>query len=461
LSHPSGPGGDSIQHRRRRHRSVGDTSAFLQPGVRPREVIAWSSLDFANSGYTTVVLTAVFNVYFVSTVASGNTATLLWTVVLALSYFLVMLSAPLLGAYADLRARKRVMLLWCTLACTAATLALATVGPGMVVWAAILLVISNLAYATHQDLTAAFLPELARQDSLGRLSGYGWAWGYCGGLVALALALLWVRHADSQALGTQSAVGGTMLITGAMFALIGLPSLWVLRERAKPLDTMHRAGLRHWVSASWGRLAQTWLVSRHQIDLRRFLLCVLVYQAGVQTVITLAAVYAREVMGFNLAQTISLVLVVNITAAAGAWAFGHFQDRLGHLRSLVLTLLVWLGMVGVAWQATSEAMFWLAANLAGLAMGASQSGGRAAIAYLALPGRQAETFGLWGVSVNASAIVGPLAYGLITWISGNDHRLAMLATGTFFLIGLMLLLRVDFTRGRQLVMRADRPEESA
>ena len=461
MSHSSGRDGDSIPHHRKGHRPGAGKPSLLQPGVRPREVLAWSSLDFANSGYTTVVLTAVFNVYFVSTVASGDTATLLWTLVLALSYFLVMLSAPLLGAYADLRARKRLMLLWCTLACTAATVALATVGPGMVAWAAILLVISNLAYATHQDLTAAFLPELARQESLGRLSGYGWAWGYCGGLVALALALLWVRHADAQGLDTQIVVGGTMLITGAMFALVGLPSLWVLRERAKPLDAMRRAGFGHWVSASWGRLAETWSGSRHQTDLRRFLSCVLVYQAGVQTVITLAAVYAREVMGFNLAQTISLVLVVNITAAAGAWAFGHFQDRLGHQRSLVLTLIVWLAMVGVAWQATSEAMFWLAANLAGLAMGASQSGGRAAIAYLALPGRQAETFGLWGVAVNASAIVGTLAYGLMTWISGNDHRVAMLATGVFFLLGLMLLLRVDFARGRELVMRADRPEETS
>jgi UMF1 family MFS transporter len=430
------------------------TSALLQPGIRPREALAWSSLDFANSGYTTVVLTAVFNVYFVSTVAPGETATLTWTLVLAISYLLVMLTAPLFGAYADLRARKRVMLLWCTLTCIAATAGLATVGPGMIVWAGFLLVVSNLAYATHQDLTAAFLPELARPEALGRLSGYGWAWGYCGGLVALALSLLWVRAADAQGLSTHAAVAGTMLLTAGLFAIVGLPSLWILRERARPLDTMRRAGWRHWVSASWGRLAETWLESRQQVDLRRFLMCVLVYQAGVQTVITLAAVYAREVMGFTLAQTISLVLVVNVTAAGGAWVFGHFQDRLGHQRSLMLTLVVWLAMVATAWQASTETIFWLAANLAGLAMGASQSGGRAAIALLAMPGRQAETFGLWGVAVNASAVAGPLAYGLMTWISGNDHRSAMLATGVFFLVGLMLLIRVDFNRGRELVLQA-------
>lgn len=161
VSRQSNPGGGPpVRGPRQRVPSL--TSALLQPGIRPREALAWSSLDFANSGYTTVVLTAVFNVYFVSTVAPGETATLTWTLVLAISYLLVMLTAPLFGAYADLRARKRVMLLWCTLICIAATAGLATVGPGMILWAGLLLVVSNLAYATHQDLTAAFLPELAR-----------------------------------------------------------------------------------------------------------------------------------------------------------------------------------------------------------------------------------------------------------------------------------------------------------
>ena len=423
---------------------------LLKPGVSSREAFAWASLDFANSGYTTVVLTAVFNAYFVSHVMAGQSAgTLVWTMVLSVSYFLVMLSAPVIGAYADLRAQKRRLLVISTWGCVIATALLTTVDQGMWVWAAVLLVVSNLCYATNQDLVAAFLPELAPKENFGKVSGYGWAWGYLGGLVSLGVSLVWVAYAQRASLSANWVVGGTTIATAVLFALVALPSLKILRERALPhSDTDHWSG-RDWLSASWGRLSETWARSRHQHDLRRFLVCVVIYHAGVQTVITLAAVYAQQVMNFSMTETITLILVVNITAAVGAWLFGYCQDWLGHRRGLTLALAFWLVMVGLAWIATTPMIFWVAANFAGLAMGASQSGARAAIAYLAPPGREGEIFGLWGVGVNLAAILGPLTYGLVTWLSGDEHRLAMLTTGAFFLLGLILLWRVDFERGHR------------
>ena len=426
-------------------------SALLKPGVAPREFWAWASLDFANSGYTTVVLTAVFNAYFVATVMQGAPhATLVWTLVLAISYGLVMLSAPILGVYADRRAKKKSVLIITTIGCVVSTALLASVGPGMMVWAGFLLVISNLCFATHQDMSAAFLPELAQDEHLGRISGYGWAWGYIGGLTALGLALAWVIWAQAHGHDAQGVVGGTMLITAGLFGLSAWWALRVLRERGAPDTASPQRGADQWWDLSWGRLIATWQAAQAQTDLRRFLVCVVVYHAGVQTVIALAAVYAQEVMGFSMSQTITLILVVNITAAVGAWAFGFFQDRVGHRRSLIAALIFWLVMVVVAWQATTPLLFWVAAHFAGLAMGASQSGARAAVAYLARPGREAETFGLWGVAVNLSAILGPMTYGWVTWITNNAHRVAMLVTGGFFLIGLLLLLRVDFDRGHRV-----------
>ncbi len=428
---------------------------WLRPGVSPGQFWAWASLDFANSGYTTVVLTSVFNAYFVATVMSGQpSATLVWTLILALSYAVVMASAPILGAYAD-RAQAKRRLLWIsTIGCVISTASLAWVGPNMWLLAAVLLIISNLCYATNQDLVAAFLPDLAKPEHLARASGYGWAWGYFGGLAALALSLAWVGVAGDAS--PQYVVGGAMVITAVLFAVAAFPSLLVLKETQSFADESALAP-RVWPvsrddslwDASWGRLFAGWRASQDQPDLQRFLGCVLVYHAGVQTVITLAAVYAQEAMGFSMAQTILLILVVNLTAAAGAWVFGHFQDRLGHRRGLAISLLAWVAMVVLAWMATSEMLFWLAAHFAGLAMGASQSGARAAVAYMARPGREAETFGLWGVAVNGSAILGPLAYGLTTWLTQGDHRTAMLVTGLFFMAGLMLLFRVDFERGHR------------
>jgi UMF1 family MFS transporter len=110
-------------------------------------------------------------------------------------------------------------------------------------------------------------------------------------------------------------------------------------------------------------------------------------------------------------------------------------------------------MVVLAWFATSQALFWLAAHFAGLAMGASQSGARAAVAYLSRPGREAETFGLWGVAVNGSAILGPVVYGFTTWLTDGDHRTAILVTGLFFVAGLLLLFRVDFERGHRAAIQ--------
>ena len=152
-------------------------------------------------------------------------------------------------------------------------------------------------------------------------------------------------------------------------------------------------------------------------------------------------------MKFTTQQTIMLILVVNVTASIGAFAFGHIQDKLGHVRTLAITLVGWCVMVLLAWLADGPAMFWVAANLAGICLGASQSAGRALVGYMSPPDRLAEFFGLWGLAVKLSSILGPITYGLVSWISGGDHRLAILITGSYFVIGLALLAGIDARRG--------------
>jgi UMF1 family MFS transporter len=420
--------------------SVPELGAAHQAVTR-LERLAWASLDFANSGYTTVVLTAIFNAYFVSVVMAGSAhATLVWTSILAVSYLVVMVSAPWIGALADARACKKKFLVIATWVCSLSTLGLGAVGPGDVWLATVLLVFSNVAYATHQDLSAGFLRELASREQAGRLSGYAWAWGYLGGLLSLVLSLAWFLK-GAQWLGLplteQEKVMGSLAATAALFAVVGLTALFLLRERATPTH-------EPWQLA-WHRLVGDWRETASQASaqsLRQFLWCVLAYQAGVATVIALAAIYAQQVMGFGMDRTVLLILVVNLTASAGAALFGWLQDRLGHARSLQWALWLWMGMVMVAGLGQTEGWFWLAANLAGLAMGASQSGARAAVADLAPPARQAEAFGYWGVAVNGASVLGPLAYGLVTWATDNNHRLAIALTGLFFAVGLLLLRRV-------------------
>ncbi|MDH5535368.1 MAG: MFS transporter [Betaproteobacteria bacterium] len=400
--------------------------------------------DFANSGYTTVVITAVFNAYFVAVVA-GNApwATFAWTATLAVSYALIIVTAPALGAYADARAAKKRLLFVTTAGCVVFTAALATIGRGDVALAMVLIIASNFFFGSGENLVAAFLPEIARGRAIGRVSGWGWSLGYFGGLVALGASLAYVDRAQAQGDTATEFVPVTMLITAGIFALASLPTFVFLRERATPSAAPGGAA-----RAAFARLRDTLAHARRHTDLWRFLVCVVFYQAGIQTVVALAAVYASEVMGFTTRDTILLILVVNVTAAVGAFFFGHVQDRLGHVRAIVFTLVGWIVTVLIAWQTTSVAMFWVAANLVGVCLGSSQSAGRALVGYLSPPARTAEFFGLWGLAVKLSSILGPITYGIVTWVSSGDHRLAMLVTGTYFVIGIAIIAGLNVARGR-------------
>jgi MFS transporter, UMF1 family len=421
-------------------------SGALAPGVRPREAWAWAMFDFANSGYTTVVITAIFNAYFVAVVA-GNTpwATLAWTVALAVSYLLVVLSAPVLGAFADAYACKKKLLAVTTLGCAAFTAALALAGPGELALALVCLILSNFFFSSGENLIAAFLPEIARGDHLGRVSGWGWGLGYAGGMLTLGLCLAYVSWAQDRGLGAAEFVPGTLWITAAMFVLASIPTFVFLRERAVAQPQAVAGGA---LGQSFARLIRTWRESRRHRDLARFLACLLCYQAGVQAVVALAAIYAQQVMHFDTAQTIVLILVVNVAAALGALGFGYAQDRLGHKRAIALTLAGWLATVVLAAASHAPATFWLAAQLAGLCLGSSQSAGRALVGYLSPPERQGEFFGLWGMSVKLSSILGPITYGSIVAFTGGEHRIAFLVTGVYFLAGLALLAGVNVARGR-------------
>ncbi len=428
----------------------------LAENVQLREVWAWSMYDFANSGYTTVVITAVFSAYFVGGVAGGAPwATFAWTAALSLSYLAVVLTAPLIGAWADAHAAKKRLLLIATAGCVLFTALLWFAAPGSVLTALVLVALSNYFFGVGENLIAAFLPELADSGAMGRVSGWGWSFGYVGGLVSLGICLAYINAMQHAGVGAGQFVPVTMLITAGLYALAATPTFLFLRERAQP-----QAGSAR-LSDAWSRVLVTLRQSGHFSDLRNFLLCTVFYQAGIAAVIALAAIYAQEAMRFTTQQTIMLILVVNLTAAAGAFSFGYVQDRIGHLRAVALTLVGWIAMVLIAGTAESSGAFWIAANLAGLCMGSSQAAGRAIVGYLAPRDRLAEFFGLWGLAVKTAFMLGPLTYGTVTLVFEGNHRLAIFAVGSYFLVGLALLARVDMARGRRAALTSGAPESGA
>ena len=423
----------------------------LRPGVRRREVFGWALYDFANSGYTTVVLTAVFSAYFVSAVAgAASWATLLWTLAIGLSNAIVMLLMPALGAWADQRAAKKRLLMLVTLLCVLSTAALALAQPGMVLLAVLLTVISNMFYSMGESLTAAFLPELAQPEAMGRVSGLGWGLGYAGGMLTLAVCLAFVLWAQAQGMPAGEYVAVTMLITAALYGLPALGTFALLREHAQPRPQTARTGIAQAV----GQLRDTWAQTRQLPDLRLLLGSTVCYQAGVAVAITLAAIYAEQVIGFESQETMIMVLALNLAAALGALLFGQLQDRIGHRLALGLTLLGWIAVCLLAASATGKPQFWVAATVAGLCMGSSQSAGRAMVGLFAPPRQLAEYFGLWTTATRLASILGPISYGLITWAASGNQRVAILACSLFFVAGLAFLWPMRVQRGRQAALAA-------
>ncbi len=427
-----------------------DKSKYLAEDVSQREVWSWAMFDFANSGYTTVVITTIFNAYFVAVVAGNQDwGTFVWTLTLAISYVLIILTAPILGAYADAYAAKKRLLFLTTIGCITFTALLFFVGPGDFWLAIVLVIFANFFFGSGENLIAAFLPELAKSRSIGKVSGWGWSLGYIGGMISLGCSLAYVTWAQEQGQQSNQFVPVTMLITAFLFAISCIPTFLYLKERAKPQPHLHNLGI---VGEAFARISDTIKHVRDYRDLARFLICLVSYQAGIQTVIVIAAIYAQQVMGFTPSDTILLVVIVNITAAVGAFLFGNIQDKIGHIPTISLTIIGWIVMVLLAWVAEERSTFWLAANIAGFCLGASQSAGRALVGYFSPALRRAEFFGLWGLAVKLSSILGPVTYGLVSWISHGDHRLAMLITSSYFIIGLLILMGVNVRRGRQAAL---------
>ena len=423
----------------------------LNPGVRKREVFGWAMFDFANSGYTTVVLTAVFAAYFVGAVADGaEWAAFAWTAALSLSHLIVMLTIPAMGAWADQHGAKKRLLMFTTAGCVLATAALAWVGPGAVVLGTVLIVVSNVFFAWGESLVAAFLPELAKPAAMGRVSGWGWSLGYCGGMLALGLSLAYVLWAQAQGQKAAQFVPVTMLITAAVFALASMFTLVLLRERASPQEGVSGSA---W-SQSFKQLRSTFQQARRYQDFMWLLACATAYQGGVAVAITLAAIYAEQVIGFAQQETMVLIFVLNIAAMVGAFAFGYWQDRLGHKLALGITLVGWVATCIIAAITTTKGGFWYAAAIAGVCMGSSQSSGRAMAGMLAPPAQLAEFFGLWTFATRVASIIGPLSYGAITWMTGGNQRLAIGSTAVLFVVGLVLLIPVNMKRGREAALQA-------
>ena len=396
------------------------------------EIFAWCWYDFANSAFVTVVVTVVGGVFFTRTICAGaEWAEFLWGAGLSVSAALAMVAGPFVGRWADRRASKKVVLVGVTLICVTGTAGFGMAG-GVVVAMAVF-VLANSAFLLGENLVAAFLPELAEPGSRGRVSAYGWAFGYLGGLSSLGLALFLLQG------GGEEGPRRVFWMTAAFIFVASLPTLLFLKERAVP--KMEKS-----VEPEWRMI---WKTVRGHPQCMSLLVGLTMALTGLSAVVGFASIYATQEIGFTLEGTVKLFVCLQVAAAVGALATGWWQDRAGSRVVLLGSLGVWLGVSAGAFLSSSAESFYWVAGGAGLGMGWLQSAGRAAVAELTPAGQEGEVFGLWGFAGKLAGIVGPLAFGGLAALFGM--RGAILLNGVWFLLGAVLLARVKLGDGKPVV----------
>jgi MFS transporter, UMF1 family len=403
-------------------------SPFDPPPARPREIFGWCCYDFANSAFTTIIITVVFSAYFVGVVAEGDSrGPGWWGTALAVSQLIVILVSPLIGALADVTARKKVYLMGSAVVCSVATMALYYTGAGDIWLALGLVIMANIAFSLGENLCASFLPEISTPENVGRISGYGWSFGYLGGLLSLVLALVIINSGAGR-------VPWTFVMTGMFFLLASLPTL-MLRERARRRELANHES--YW-RLGWGQLQQMVRELPQHRPLMIFFGAMLLFMAGLTAIVAFASVFAIQVLGMTQTEIIKLFVVLQLAGVAGAYGFGVMQDKVGPRFALALSLVQWIAVCVWAALCTTKMEFYIIGVLAGSAMGSLQSGARAVVAMLTPMNRAGEFFGYWGFFGKLAAVIGQPVFG---WIAAyHGYQVAVLANAGFFAAGLLILL---------------------
>jgi len=353
------------------------TSVSDRP-VKRSEIFGWCCFDFANSAFTTIIITVVYATYFSKAVAMDDpAASSWWGRALALSQVVVIVLAPWLGAVADFTARKKRFLMWSASLCSVATAMLYFTEAGDVTMALSLVIVANIAFSMSENLCGSFLPEISTPDNVGRISGYGWSFGYMGGLLSLALALVIIQ-------GIGASARWTFVMTGAFFFLASLPTQILLRERAVPKTVPEG---QSYLTIGWGAVGRRLRELPSHRTLAIFFLAFTMFLSGLMAIITFASLFGQEVLKLTTTENIALFAALQVTSALGAFGFGFFQDRVGAKPALVVALLLWLVVCGWAAYCQTKTEFFVIGAIAGLGIG-----GLIILLGLSLPGgrRRAE-----------------------------------------------------------------------
>jgi len=402
-----------------------------------KNVFGWIMYDFANSSFTTIIVTVIYSVYFKNVVvAQDELGTALWGRAISISMLLVAISAPIFGAVADYsRAKKKFLFYNCYLTVIFTAL-LFFVRAGNIYKGMIFFIIANFAFNSGNVFYNALLPDIASREEMGKVSGWGWSVGYIGGLIALLLMLPLVHN---------NWIPLVFPSVAAFFGIFAIPTFLLFQEVKKPSKRTN------YFKTAVIRIKRSLKNIKNFKELIKFILSYLIYNDGIIIVISFAAIYGATRFGMSTKQLINYFVIANLTSMIGAFIFGYIFDKIGAKKTITITLIIWMIVVIWAFMCKTINEFYLIGLLAGIAIGSSQSCSRTMLALLTPDNKMAEFFGFYSVTGRIASIIGPLVYGEVARITGNQ-KWAILSVLIFFVTGAVLLQTVNEEKGKQTAL---------
>jgi MFS transporter, UMF1 family len=412
-----------------------------------RSIFSWCLYDWANSAFSTVIITFVFSVFFMRGMVGDEAhGSALWSYAIGVSGILVAILGPILGAVADHSGARKTWIFWLSMLCVFGSALLWFADPVAGHWNIFFVlacvVIANVGFELSQVFYNAILPHIASSERMGRVSGWAWGMGYLGGLTALAFALFGlIGVADFEPfLPISGQDSANVRATGPLVALWFLAFMLPLLLYTKDIET-NPIPFKQAVTSGLKQLKETILSLKHHANLAQYLVASAIYRDGLNTLFAIGGLYAAGVFQMDFAEILIFAIGLNVTAGIGAFLFAHLDDKIGSKPTIMISLLG-LIIIGIAILLTTDKDVFIALSLGlGIFIGPAQAAGRTLAGRLSPPAMVTQTFGLYAFTGKSVAFLGPLAYGLATHAYGTQTA-GMFTIIMFWTLGLLLMTLV-------------------
>jgi len=392
-----------------------------------KDVFNWSLFDFANSTFATIIVAFVYAIYFKKVVASNEpVADLYWSTAINISMILVAILSPVLGAASDHFGSKKKYLFFFTFLCIISTAFLYFITEGMVLWGMILFILANIGFQAGLGFYDAFIKEISEHKNYNKVSSLGYAVGYLGSLASLAAVIV-----------LQDTPRLTFLACAGMFLLFSLPIFLFVKEKKKTVE----AQPGNFISIGFKRTLETLKHLKNFRNIKLFLISYFLYIDGVNTIIFFSANFAQTTLNFTIADLILFFIIVQVTALLGSFLFGWIADKTSTKKTLIFIILSWAVLTLMVFFANDKTTFLIIGAFAGTFLGSSQALSRSFFGKLIPDEKKTELYGFYSLFEKTSTILGPLTFGLVSWITGNQ-RYAVLSIIIFFVAGFLLFRKV-------------------